>query len=208
MGQRLVGRRESAHFVAPPSSRTRGSSSASAMSEISTDDGEDGEQHQEGAGEIHVLRLQCPDQQRPGRRQRQHDGDDLRARDDGRQHAAMSDTKKFSDMRKGYFISARRGGMPLARAVTTYCFSSSSSRLARTGPDHAARPGQAITTTGSQMCLRIETNLSQLKGWLRYSGSISRRSRARTRRWRNTSPTSASRKCGMAMPRSPRKVRP
>ena len=33
--------------------------------------------------------------------------------------APMSAMKKFSDMRSGYFSSARVSGMPLARAVTT-----------------------------------------------------------------------------------------
>ena len=63
------------------------------------------QEHQERAGQIHVLALQRLDQQRPRCLQRQHDRNDLRAGNDGGRMLPMSAMKKFSDMRNGYFIS-------------------------------------------------------------------------------------------------------
>src|SRR5204862_8285604 len=37
----------------------------------------------------------------------------------------ISEMNGLSDMRNGYFTRSRKGGMPFARAVTTYCFCSS-----------------------------------------------------------------------------------
>ena len=63
----------------------------------------------------------------------------------------ISEMNGLSDMRSGYFINTLNGCSPLARAVTTYCFCSSSSRLARSRRIIAAVPDSPITTTGIQM---------------------------------------------------------
>ena len=60
----------------------------------------------------------------------------------------ISATKKFSAMRSGYFTSALNGCRPLARAVTTYCFCNSSSRLARRRRIMPAVPGSADDDDG------------------------------------------------------------
>ena len=52
------------------------------------DDDHQREEHEERPGEIHVLALERGEEHRAGRRQRQHNGGDLRARDDVRQQAA------------------------------------------------------------------------------------------------------------------------
>ena len=62
----------------------------------------------------------------------------------------------LSDMRSGYLSSSRPGGSPLARAVTTYCLCSSSSRLARSRRIMAAVPELPITSVGISRCWRIE----------------------------------------------------
>ena len=84
----------------------------------------------------------------------------------------MSAMNGFSDMRSGYFTSSRNGGMPLARAVTTYCFCNSSSRLARRRRIMPAVPEVPITITGIQRCVSTEPNLAQLQALSRYSGSM------------------------------------
>ena len=74
----------------------------------------------------------------------------------------MSATKKLRLMRSGYFTSALKGGTPLARAVVTYCFCSSSSRLARMRRIMAAVPEVPITMVGTMRCSIIDQNLPQL----------------------------------------------
>ena len=76
----------------------------------------------------------------------------------------MSETKGLSAMRKGYLKSSRRADMPLARPVTTYCFCSSSSRLARKRRIMPAVPAAPITMTGTQRCPSTEATLAQLHG--------------------------------------------
>ena len=65
----------------------------------------------------------------------------------------MSAMNGLSAMRSGYFTSSPPGGRPLAVAVTTYCFCSSSSRFARSrrimrgrarGADHDHRHPQVL----------------------------------------------------------------
>jgi len=111
-------------------------------------------------------------------------------------------------MRSGYFISVLNGCRPLARAVTTYCFCSSSSRLARSLRIMLAVPAVPTMMTGIQRCSRIDFALAQLIGWLRYCWSM---------RWPTEVPNqilakymriSANRKFGIAMPMRPRKVSP
>ena len=85
----------------------------------------------------------------------------------------MSAMNGFSAIRRGYFSSARRGGSPLARAVTKYCFCSSSSRLARSRRIIEAVPEVPITITGIQRCSRTDCILAQLIGASMNSGSIS-----------------------------------
>src|SRR5579883_585029 len=56
----------------------------------------------------------------------------------------------LSASRKGYLTKARNGGSPLARAVITYCFCNSSSRLARRRRIMPAVPESPMTMTGIQ----------------------------------------------------------
>src|SRR5579863_1642957 len=65
----------------------------------------------------------------------------------------------LSAMRSGYLNSAFSGRSPLARAVITYCFCSSSSRLARRRRIIAAVPAVPMTTTGIQMWAATEAAL-------------------------------------------------
>ena len=76
----------------------------------------------------------------------------------------MSAMNGLSAMRSGYFSNSRVGGMPLARAVTTYCFCSSSSRLARRRRIMPAVCEVPITITGIQRWSSTERALSQLHG--------------------------------------------
>src|SRR5579862_474654 len=62
----------------------------------------------------------------------------------------ISETNGLSAKRSGYLNSTLSGGRPLARAVTTYCFCSSSSRLARRRRIMLAVPAVPITMTGIQ----------------------------------------------------------
>src|SRR6185436_18061873 len=59
----------------------------------------------------------------------------------------MSAMNGFNAMRSGYFTSRRNGGIPLERAVTTYCFCSSSSRFARRRRIMPSVPEVPITIT-------------------------------------------------------------
>src|SRR5688572_7385985 len=74
----------------------------------------------------------------------------------------ISEMKKLSAMRRGYLMSARGGWSPLARAVVTYCFCSSSSRLARRRRIMPAVPAVPIISTGNHKCSTIDFALSQL----------------------------------------------
>ena len=74
----------------------------------------------------------------------------------------MSAMNGLSDIRSGYFTSSRNGGSPFARAVTTYCFWSSSRRFARSRRIMAAVPDVPITTTGIHRCSSTDTNFGQL----------------------------------------------
>ena len=76
----------------------------------------------------------------------------------------ISEMKKLSDMRSGYLTSALNGCRPLARAVTTYCFCSSSSRLARSRRIMPAVPAVPMMITGIHRCARIDCALAQLIG--------------------------------------------
>ena len=76
-------------------------------------------------------------------------------------------------MRNGYLIRSRNGGSPFARAVTTYCFCSSSSKLARSRRIMPAVPAVPMTMTGIHRCSSTETNFAKLIGRSMYSGSMS-----------------------------------
>src|SRR6185295_4584785 len=112
----------------------------------------------------------------------------------------MSAMNGLSAMRSGYFTSRRKGGMPLARAVTTYCFCSSSSRLARRRRIMPAVPEVPMTITGIQRCSSTERNLPQLQGWPRYSGSMMPPTERPNSTLAKYISTSASRKLGVARP--------
>src|SRR5579872_1454199 len=71
----------------------------------------------------------------------------------------ISEMNGFSAIRSGYFSSTRRGGKPLARAVTTYCLCSSSSRLARNRRIMLAVPAVPMTTTGTHIWAMTEPTL-------------------------------------------------
>ena len=120
----------------------------------------------------------------------------------------MSAMKKFSDMRNGYFSTVRIGGTPLARAVMTYCFFSSSSRLARMRRIMAAVPDVPMTMTGMIMCSSTDPNLAQLIGSLMYLGSIRPPIDVPNHTLAKYIITRASRKLGVASPIRPRNVKP
>ncbi len=120
----------------------------------------------------------------------------------------ISEMKKLSAMRNGYLRSTLPGGRPLARAVTTYCFCSSSSRFARILRIMPAVPPTPMTTTGIQLCSRIETILAHDHGLPMNSGPISPPIDVPKMTLAKYSMTSASMKLGMAMPRKPRSDKP
>ena len=91
----------------------------------------------------------------------------------------------------------------MARAVTTYCFCSSSSRLARILRIMPAVPPAPMMTTGIQLCSRIETTLAHDQGLPMNSGPISPPIDVPKSTLAKYSITSASMKLGMAMPRKP-----
>ena len=81
----------------------------------------------------------------------------------------MPETKGLSAMRTGYLKSSRSGRTPLARAVTTYGFFSSSNKLARIMRIMLAVPPTPSTTTGTQMCCNRSATLPQVhSGWAPY----------------------------------------
>ena len=84
----------------------------------------------------------------------------------------MSAMNGLSAIRIGYLISKRVLERPLARPVTTYCFCSSSSRLARSLRIIDAVPEVPITITGTARCCNTDFILPQVQGWSRYSAAI------------------------------------
>ena len=120
----------------------------------------------------------------------------------------MSAMKGLSDIRNGYFTSSRNGGSPFARPVTTYCFCSSSSRLARRRRIIAAVPEVPMTTTGIHRCSSTDRNFAQLIGRSMYSGSINPPIEVPNTTFAKYSSTRARRKFGVARPRKPIRVRP
>ncbi len=85
----------------------------------------------------------------------------------------ISATKGLRDIRSGYLTSTLKGCSPLARAVTTYCLSSSSSRLARSRRIMAAVLEVPTTSTGTHRWASTEPSFPQESGSPRYLGSIS-----------------------------------
>src|SRR5215472_16985254 len=63
----------------------------------------------------------------------------------------ISEINGLRAIRSGYLNRALSGGSPLARAVTTYCFCNSSSRLARNRRIMLAVPAVPMTMTGIQI---------------------------------------------------------
>src|SRR5690606_3127418 len=76
----------------------------------------------------------------------------------------MSAMNGLSAMRNGYLTSALTGWSPLARAVVTYCFCSSSRRLARSRRIMPAVRERPSTIVGSQRCSSTERNFATLQG--------------------------------------------
>ncbi len=76
----------------------------------------------------------------------------------------ISEMNGLSAMRSGYLNNALNGCRPLARAVTTYCFCNSSSRLARRRRIMAAVPAEPMTMTGIQICAISDNTFPQLHG--------------------------------------------
>src|SRR5215469_11792498 len=76
----------------------------------------------------------------------------------------ISEMNGFRAIRNGYLNSTLRGGSPFARAVTTYCFCNSSSRLARNRRIMLAVPAVPMTMTGIQICASTESILFQVHG--------------------------------------------
>src|SRR5436190_16228489 len=68
----------------------------------------------------------------------------------------ISEMNGLSERRSGYLNNSLSGWRPLARAVTTYCFCNSSSRLARSRRIMLAVPAVPITMTGIQICARTD----------------------------------------------------
>src|SRR3984893_3344339 len=76
----------------------------------------------------------------------------------------ISEMNGLSERRSGYLNSSLTGGTPLARAVTTYCFCNSSSRLARSRRIMLAVPAVPITMTGIQICANTDMILAHVHG--------------------------------------------
>src|SRR5271166_4244494 len=76
----------------------------------------------------------------------------------------ISEMNGLRAIRNGYLNSTLRGGSPLARAVTTYCFCNSSSRLARNRRIMLAVPAVPMTMTGIQIWASTEKILGQVHG--------------------------------------------
>src|SRR5437016_4775842 len=76
----------------------------------------------------------------------------------------ISEMNGLSAIRKGYLNSVLSGRRPLARAVTTYCFCNSSSRLARNLRIMLAVPAVPMTMTGIQMWAATERTFGQVHG--------------------------------------------
>src|SRR6266566_1490744 len=76
----------------------------------------------------------------------------------------ISEMNGLSERRSGYLNNSLSGWRPLARAVTTYCFCNSSSRLARSRRIMLAVPAVPITMTGIQICARTEIALGNDHG--------------------------------------------
>ena len=112
----------------------------------------------------------------------------------------MSATKGLSAMRIGYFINRRNRGIPLARAVVTYCFCSSSSRLARRRRIMPAVPEVPITSTGIHRWESTDIILSMDQDLPRYSGSMIPPTARPNSTLAKYISTSASRKLGVARP--------
>src|SRR5437868_5320302 len=74
----------------------------------------------------------------------------------------ISEMNGLSAIRKGYLNSVLSGRRPLARAVTTYCFCNSSSRLARNLRIMLAVPAVPMTMTGIQMWAATERTFGQV----------------------------------------------
>jgi hypothetical protein len=84
----------------------------------------------------------------------------------------MSATNGLMAWRSGYLIRSFSGDRPLARPVTTYCFCSSSRRLARSRRIMPAVPDMPMTITGMTRCWATDQALARLIGCSMYSGSI------------------------------------
>ncbi len=84
----------------------------------------------------------------------------------------MSAMKGLIARRRGYLSRSLTGPTPLARPVMTYCFCSSSKRLARKRRIIEAVPEVPMTTTGTQRWAKIDATLPQLQGWSMYTGSM------------------------------------
>src|SRR5215472_3949248 len=76
----------------------------------------------------------------------------------------ISEIKGLRAIRSGYLNNNLSGRRPFARAVTTYCFCNSSSKLARSRRIMLAVPAVPITTTGIQRCAPTERALPKLHG--------------------------------------------
>src|SRR6202007_3090243 len=76
----------------------------------------------------------------------------------------ISEMNGLRAIRSGYLNNTLRGGNPLARAVTTYCFCNSSSRLARNRRIMLAVPAVPMTMTGIQRWPATENTLEILQG--------------------------------------------
>src|SRR5712671_1986907 len=76
----------------------------------------------------------------------------------------ISEMNGLSARRSGYLNNSLTGGRPLARAVTTYCFCNSSSRLARSRRIMLAVPAVPITMTGIQICANTDMILAHDHG--------------------------------------------
>ena len=114
----------------------------------------------------------------------------------------------LSATRTGYFITRRCSSTPLARAVITYCFLSSSSSVLRITRTIAAVPAVPATSTGSGRCSSASTTRATLHGSNSYAGENRPPALMPNSLSRTYISSRASRKFGVARPTKPSTVKP
>ncbi len=111
------------------------------MSEIeNTDHVEEGQEHQEGTCEIHILALKSLDEHGPGRLQRKHDRNDFRARDDRRQDRPDIGNEEVERHAQRVFHERAKWVKALGAGGHDILFLHLVEQVGAKPPDHAGRP--------------------------------------------------------------------